>query len=98
MTLTADLRNGTGTVSLAGTVERTEFRIQGIERRWDWCLADDGTFECAFIVTPDGRARYVSFAGSAPDSDGTKRAKPTSLAFDCPFASTKCRVGTISTS
>ena len=84
VTLTADLRNGTGTVKIAGTdmAERTMFRIQGIERRWDWCLADDFSYDCAFVISPDGDARYFYFASSAPDPDGTTRVKPSDF-FKC---------------
>ena len=82
VTLTADLRNGTGTVSFDNVVEPTMFQIEGIERRWNWCLGDDGGFDCSFLISPNGRARYYNFAVSEPDPDGMSRAKPTDL-FKC---------------
>ena len=82
VTLTANLETLTGTVSFDGITEHTEFQIRGIERRWDWCLADDDRFDCAFVISPDGRARYYNFATNVPDPDGATRAKPTDL-FKC---------------
>ena len=82
VTLTANLRDGTGEVSFGAFVGRTEFHIQGIERRWDWCPEHDGSFGCAFVISPDGRGRYFNFAASLPDPDGVRRAKPTDL-FKC---------------
>ena len=76
ITLTANLRNGTGEVKFSDYVERTQFQVEGIERRWDWCLAADSTYDCAFVISVDGTGRYYNFRGS----DG--RAKPTDL-FKC---------------
>ena len=81
VTLTANTRAGMGEVRFSGTVERTRFEIHGLERRWDWCLKDNG-FECAFVISADGGGRYYNFRGSAPDKDGQRSAKPTDL-FKC---------------
>ena len=67
VTLTANLRNGTGEVKFSDFIERTEFRIDGIERRWNWCIADDYSYNCAFIISVDGTGRYYNFRGT----DGT---------------------------
>ena len=75
VTLTADVHNGTGTVKFAGTVERTNFKIRGVSRRWDWCLKDSG-FECAFVISAEGGGRYYDFAGA------NGRVKPTDV-FKC---------------
>ena len=64
VTLTANLHNGTGEVELSGFVERTQFEVQGIQRRWDWCLNDDYEFECSFVISVDGTGRYYNFRGS----------------------------------
>lgn len=82
VTLTADADNGTGTVEFAGTVEAARFEIRGLQRRWDWCLQDDGDYGCAFVVDTDGRGRYYDFTVAPPDPDGTARAKPSEL-FKC---------------
>lgn len=74
--LTANLYDGTGEVRFSGHAERTEFRIDGIERRWNWCMADDYSYKCAFIISVDGTGSYYNFRGT----DGT--AKPRDL-FKC---------------
>ena len=77
VTLTANLHNGTGEVKFSDFVERTRFEVHGIERRWDWCLADDFSYECAFVISVDGTGRYYNFRGS---DNGL--AKPTDF-FKC---------------
>lgn len=62
--LTANLNNGTGEVRFSGFSERTEFRIDGIERRWNWCIADDYSYNCSFIISIDGTGKYYNFRGS----------------------------------
>lgn len=76
VTLTADLRNGTGEVKFGEFVESAWFEVQGLERRWNWCLNADGFYDCAFVISVDGRGRYFNFRGS----DG--QAKPRDL-FKC---------------
>ena len=44
VTLTASLHDGTGEVKFGDIVEPTLFHVQGIERRWDWCLS--AAYEC----------------------------------------------------
>ena len=77
VTLTTNLRDGTGEVKFGEILEDTKFHIQGLERRWDWCLDADGRYYCAFVISVDGTARYYNFQGS---DDG--KAKPTDL-FKC---------------
>ena len=75
--LTASLHDGTGEIRFGDIVEPTRFQVQGIERRWDWCLNAEGAYECAFFISVDGKGSYFNFRGS---DDGT--AKPTDL-FKC---------------
>lgn len=77
VTLTANLYNGTGEVSFGEIIETTQFSIQGIERRWDWCLNSEFSYDCAFVISVDGTGSYYNFRGSY---DGT--AKPRDL-FKC---------------
>ena len=77
VTLTANVHEGTGEVEFGEFGERTVFSIVGIERRWDWCLADDNSYDCAFVIAVDGAGRYYNFRGS---EDGW--AEPTDL-FKC---------------
>ena len=72
--LTGNLNAGTGIVSFGdGIAAATQFHIDGIERRWNWCL-EDGAYKCAFVVSPGGDGRYFQFRGMPGG-----RAKPTSL-------------------
>ena len=82
VTLTADFQDGTGTVEFAGTVSSTRFQVTGLERRWDWCLQDDGSFGCAFVIAAHGDGMYFDFRRVMPDADGTSRAKPSEW-FKC---------------
>lgn len=80
--LTADFRMGTGTVEIAGTIQYTQFELKGLERRWDWCLEDDGSYGCAFVLSTDGLGKYFNFARAMPDADGKRRTEPSEL-FKC---------------
>ena len=80
--LTADFHNGIGTVEFAGTVNHARFEIKGLGRRWDWCLQDDGSFGCAFVIDAGGDGSYFDFTRVMPDPDGRSRAKPSDL-FSC---------------
>ena len=80
--LTANVHSGTGTVEFAGVVEYAQFKIHGLERRWDWCLDDDGGYGCAFVLSSDGDGAYYDFTKVMPDSDGVHRTKPSEL-FKC---------------
>ena len=77
MILTANLDTGAGEVKFGGIREDTSFRVEGLDRRWNWCLASDGTYDCAFVVSVSGSGAYYNFRASA---DGT--AKPSDL-FTC---------------
>ena len=78
VTLIANLHDGTGEIRFSEIVETTQFEVQGLERRWNWCLNNvEGTYECAFVISVDGTGSYYNFR----DSDsGTE--KPRGL-FKC---------------
>ena len=83
VTLTADLQAGTGTVTFTGIEERTDFRVHGLDRRWNWCLDPaDNQYWCSFIISAEGRGRYFDFSHAMAASDGVIRAKPSDL-FKC---------------
>lgn len=63
VTLTTDLHNSTGTVVFADVAKDTKFGVKGLQRRWDWCLGPDGSYECAFVITADGGGQYTDFGG-----------------------------------
>lgn len=73
------LENG-GEVSVAGATYSTLFEVRGLDRRWDFGLDDDGTFDYMFRIEPDGTGLYYDFSRS---TDGT--AKP-SQTYQCEAA------------
>ena len=75
LTLTR-LENG-GEVSVAGTTYSTQFEVRGLDRRWDFGLDDNGSYDYMFRIEPDGTGLYYDFSLS---TDGT--AKP-SQTYEC---------------
>ncbi len=74
VTLTADRFLGVGTITIDGAIEQaTVFQMDGLDRRWDWCLEADGSYDCAFLIAPNGDARYLKFL------PGESTAKPSQL-------------------
>lgn len=70
--LTADFGNGTGTINIDSTgIQETNFKMVGINRRWDWCLEDTSlfnfftgrSFNCTFTIDPDETGLYFDFHG-----------------------------------
>ncbi len=59
--LTANLDAGTGEVKFGGIREDTSFRVDGLDRRWNWCLESDGTYDCAFVVSVSGSGAYPEY-------------------------------------
>jgi hypothetical protein len=54
----------TGKIKVAGVVHETIFQTKGFERRWDFGLAHDSTYDYAFVVEPNGDASYYDFSRS----------------------------------
>lgn len=48
-----------GKIEVAGTLQETFFRIQGIDRRWDFGT----TYEFAFVIKPNQIGLYYDFTG-----------------------------------
>ena len=62
VTLTADRLLGVGTITIDGAIEQaTVFRMDGLDRRWDWCLDADGYYRCSFMIAPKGDGLYFKF-------------------------------------
>ena len=78
VTLTADLHNSAGTVLFAAMAEETRFRVKGLQRRWDWCLGSDGSYECAFVINANDHGYYTDFGGK-------NRERPSQF-FECSTA------------
>ena len=49
-----------GTIEVAGVKHQTKFAVKGFERRWDFGLAKDYTYDYSFIIKPNGRATYCT--------------------------------------
>lgn len=73
VTLTADVRNGSGTVEALGSVAQTTFRIRESIRRWDWCTLDEGTSGCTFLMGGTRQAIHIEFRFEPRHSDGVRR-------------------------
>ena len=70
--------DGYGEVSVADETHPAAFRVQGIDRRWNFgCDERDTAYPFAFVIKPDGTGLYYNFR---PSTDGT--ATPSDL-FDC---------------
>lgn len=56
----------TGSIAVAGTVQSANYSVQGFNRRWDFGKEKaNGVLPYAFIITPDGTAKYYDFSMSA---------------------------------
>ena len=69
---------GSGEVAVAGITHAAQFRVAGLNRRWDFGYDETkGSYLYAFVIEPDGTGLYLDFSAS---SDGA--AKPRDL-FKC---------------
>ena len=74
MTLTANRLLGIGTITIDGAIEQASvFHMDGLDRRWDWCPGADDSYDCAFLIAPNGDARYLKFL------PGESTTKPSQL-------------------
>lgn len=84
VTLAANPAMHLGRVTFAGSESYGRYEIRGLERRWNWCLDDDESFGCAFVLQAGGDGAYYDF--NAPStttrSDGSAVAKPAGR-FTC---------------
>ena len=76
--LTSNHMWGAGSVQLNGLPEQvTEFRIDGVDRRWNWGARDDGRFKYSFIISPDGVGTSYNFF------EGETSTKPSNFFHEC---------------
>jgi len=54
-----------GEIKVAGVAHDAQFKTEGFERRWNFGLADDHTYDYAFVIEPNGDASYFDFSTSA---------------------------------
>ena len=54
---------GPGTVQLLGLVEHdARFGIVGLNRRWDFSVDEEGTYDFAIVIEPNGDGSYYDFS------------------------------------
>lgn len=65
----AEVNSGreSGSIKVAGIVHEAQFEIRGFDRRWDFALQNDGTFDYTFVLQPDGSGAYYNFSRAKPD-------------------------------
>ena len=54
-----------GLIEVAGVKHKSRFRVNGFNRRWDFGLAKDMTYNFAFIIRPNGDASYYDFSSES---------------------------------
>ena len=69
--------NGTGAVDAGGPTTYTEFRMAGLNRRWNWEEQGRG-WRYSIILTLERTARYYDFSGV----DSGEKTKPQEI-FKC---------------
>lgn len=65
-------------VAGTGTIQTAQYSVAGFQRRWDFGLGTDGSFRYAFVIDPNGMARYYDFSNV---KSGEK--VQASMAFQC---------------
>ena len=74
--LSADHQLGIGTIGFFDIVEHTSFGIDGLEKRWNWCLDNNETYRCSFTIDVEGNGKYYKFLNDE------NTAKPTEI-YQC---------------
>lgn len=65
--LTGSFDAGTGTVEIAGQLKVAEFKLAGLDRRWDWGWDEGKGYDYSIVMGPDGKARYFDFSRVTPN-------------------------------
>jgi len=73
--------DGFGEVSVGDTTHPADFRVDGLNWRWNFGCTEDRAYPYSFIIEPDGTGLYYNFR---PSVDG--RADPSEY-YDCEMAS-----------
>lgn len=55
----------TGSISVAGVIHKSKFEIKGFDRRWDFVLQSDGTYDYALVIDPSGFGSYYELERNA---------------------------------
>ena len=69
--------NYVGEVLISGNSQAAMFKFQGLDRRWNWGLDEDGGYLFSITIKPNGEARYYDFSSVDPG----KTKSPNELYF-----------------
>lgn len=72
VTATVESGRKKGHISVAGVTKAAAFEVAGFDRRWDFGLLQNGRYRYAFIIEPNGDAKYFDFGDA-------KTARPSNL-------------------
>jgi len=61
VTATVEEGRKKGSISVAGVTHSTQFEVAGFDRRWDFGLLPSRSYRYAFVIEPNGDARYFDF-------------------------------------
>ncbi len=51
-----------GEIFVSGVIHESTFEVDGFNRRWNFVLSEEGTYDFAFIMNPNGNASYYDFS------------------------------------
>ena len=72
VTATVEAGRTKGKVAVAGVTHAAAFEVAGFNRRWDFGVVNDRSYQYAFIIKPNGDATYFDFGNEA-------KAKPSNF-------------------
>lgn len=72
VTATVETGRKKGNLSVAGITHAAMFEVAGFDRRWDFGLLPDRSYQYTFIIKPNGDAAYFDFGSKA-------KAKPSNF-------------------
>ena len=61
VTATVEEGRKKGGISVAGVTHNARFEVAGFDRRWDFGLLSDRSYRYAFVIEPNGDAKYFDF-------------------------------------
>ena len=70
-----------GFVRFAENVTFGKFQITGLDRRWDWDIQSDASYEYSFVIEPNGDGSYYDFSRV----ESGESAQPSQL-YQCKLA------------
>lgn len=51
-----------GVVKVAGVEHQAQYQVKGFNRRWDFGLTKNDTFDYALVIKPNGEGSYIDFS------------------------------------